>query len=161
MTSIDSDSMTRSQRRYLVVETAIGMLINTLISIGFVYLIFGGTERVATAALIPDAVPQSFMIALMSTIVPTLLTRKRLREGVVTPLDGQIPKLLKALPVRALLIAFSATIIGFAIHSLLLGNFSTTEISFEMTLIFKAIYGAILAAIVIPMTLCLALSEHV
>ena len=140
--------MTPSQRRYVFIETAISIVINTLISIGFVYLVFGGIARIATAALIPDSVPQSFMIALMSTIVPTLLTRKRLRAGSVAPLDWQIPRLLKALPVRALLIAFVAAAVGLAVHAILLGNIAPNELSFAMTLTFKATFGAILAGIV-------------
>ena len=153
--------MTSSRRRYVFVETAIGMLINTLISIGFVYLIFGGTAQISTAALIPDAVPQSFMIALMSTIVPTLLTRKRMRAGVVASSDRQIPKLMKALPVRALLVALLAAIAGLASHAFLLGSFSPSEMTFGTALIFKASYGAILAAIVTPITLQLALAEQI
>jgi hypothetical protein len=153
--------MTPAQRRYVVVETAISMLINAPISVAFVYLVFGSSPRIATAALIPDAVPQSFMIALMSTIVPTLLTRNRLRAGVIARSDGQNPELLRTLPVRALVIAVVATIIGLAIHAILLGNYAPHELSFGTALIFKACYGAILAAIVTPITLYFALAERI
>jgi hypothetical protein len=75
--------MTPAHRRYILVETMISVIINTVISIGFVFLAFGGQDRVAVAALIPDAIPQSFMIGLMSTVVPTLLTRRRVRSRTI------------------------------------------------------------------------------
>ena len=152
--------MTPLQTRYVVVETAISVGINTVISIAFVYLVFGGAATISSAALVPDALPQSFMIALMSTIVPTLLTRKRLRAGSVAPASRQVPTLLRTLPVRALVIALAAAAAGLAIHAILFGSLLPHRLSFGSALIFKAAYGAILAAIVTLVTLRIALAEE-
>jgi len=160
MTFSGFELMAPSQRRYVAVETVISMVINTLISVGFVYLAFGGTGWIATAALIPDALPQSFMIALMGTIVPALLTRKRMRAGIVDGLDRQVPKLLRSLPALALLVAFVAAIAGLAVHAAVLINFAPNGLSFGTALAFKAIFGGMLAGIVTLATLPLALAER-
>ncbi len=54
-------------------------------------LVFGRLDRVpvaGVAGLIMDAVPQGFAIALMATLVPTLLTRRRLALNRVEPVAG-------------------------------------------------------------------------
>lgn len=152
--------MTPSHRRYILVETLISVVINAVISIGFVWFAFGGQARVTVAALIPDAIPQSFMIALMSTVVPTLLTRKRIRTGTIAAMSQNFPKLLRSLPVRALTAAVAATLAGLATHSVVLTTLAPDGLSFGATLAFKAIYGAMLAAIVTPPMLRIALSDQ-
>lgn len=153
--------LTRSQCRYLIVETAISVAINTVISIGFVYLAFGGQAQVATAALIPDAVPQSFMIALMSTVVPTMLTRRRRRAGLIEGHDNVVPDLLRSLPVRALLFAVITAVAGFAASALLIGTLAPPQLPFAAVLTGKAVYGALLAAVVTPFALTLALADRI
>lgn len=80
--------MTSRQRRYIAIEATIGATISGLLSIIFVLLIFGGRATipvVGPTGLIVDAVPQGFAIALMATLVPTWLTRRRLARGTVLP----------------------------------------------------------------------------
>ncbi|MEO9132181.1 MAG: hypothetical protein ABI240_13340 [Sphingomonas sp.] len=151
--------MTQAQRRYIAVETALGIVINALISIGFVWLVFGGTPRIATRALILDAVPQSFMIALMSTIVPTLLTRRRQRAGLVAGLPGHTPVFLRPLLLRATFIAVLAVGVGVAFSACFTTLVAPDGLSFGAALAFKAGYGGALGLIVTPITVQLALRE--
>ena len=70
--------------KYLASETALSMAINAAISIGFAWLVFHGHDHVRTSGpggLVRDAAPQTFMITLMSTLVPSLVTRKRMHSG--------------------------------------------------------------------------------
>ncbi len=153
--------MTLAHRRYIAVETLISVIINTVISIGFVWFAFGGQSQVAVAALIPDAIPQSFMIALMSTIVPTLLTRRRRQAGTIAAMSRKTrPKLFGSLPVRALAAALVAALAGLAIHFVVLATFAPGGLTFDATLAFKAAYGAMLSAIVTPAMLLVALSDR-
>jgi len=152
--------MKPAQRRYILIETLISVVINTVISIGFVWFAFGGQQHITVAALIPDAIPQSFMIALMSTVVPALLTRRRVREGAIAALSRTYPKLLRSLPVRALAAAVVATMVGLATHSAVLTILAPDGLSFGTTLALKAIYGAILATVVTPPMLLIALSDR-
>jgi hypothetical protein len=155
-----NEEMTLAHRRYIAVETLISVIINTVISIGFVWFAFGGQSQVAVAALIPDAIPQSFMIALMSTIVPTLLTRRRRQAGTIAAMSRTRPKLFGSLPVRALAAAFVAALAGLAIHFVVLVTLAPGGLTFDATLAFKAAYGAMLAAIVTPAMLLVALSDR-
>jgi hypothetical protein len=152
--------MTPAHRRYILVETMISVIINTVISIGFVFLACGGQDRVAVAALIPDAIPQSFMIGLMSTVVATLLTRRRVRAGAIAAMSRTFPRLLGSLPVRALVAALAATLAGLATHFVVLTTLAPDGLSLGATFAFKAIFGAILAAIVTPPMLIMALSDQ-
>jgi hypothetical protein len=151
--------ITPSQRRYIAIETAISVVINTIISIGFAYFTFRGLPRIATATLIPDAVPQSFMIALMSTVVPAVLTRKRVLAGTIEPMEHTTAALVRSLPIRAILVAFIAAAAGFVVHYALLTTFAPDGLTLRAVIAFKAAYGAMLAAIVTPALLPFALSD--
>ena len=60
--------------RYILVETAISVAINAAISACFAFLVFGGRTGIAlwgSGGLALDFAPQTFMIAMMSVVVPT------------------------------------------------------------------------------------------
>ena len=81
--------MTASQRRYRRTEMVVAAAISAVLSGVFVALLFGGKAEVPVAGwdgLIVDALPQTAMIALMSSLVPTVLTRRRTRRGSIAPL---------------------------------------------------------------------------
>ena len=81
--------MTASQRRYRRTEMVVAAAIDAVLSGVFVALLFGGQAEVPVAGwdgLIVDALPQTAMIALMSSLVPTVLTRRRTRRGSIAPL---------------------------------------------------------------------------
>lgn len=108
--------MTPAQRRYVATEALIGATISALLSIGFVLLLFGRSSFVpvtGAGGLILDGVPQGFAIALMATLVPTLLTRRRLARGTVAPLPPRRRLGPAGLPARAL----AAAVAGAALTS--------------------------------------------
>lgn len=122
------------------------MAVNTAISIGFAWLVFGGTSYVAVSAVILDAVPQSFMIALMSVIVPGLLTSRRLAAGRIAPLAVSVTPW--PLAVRAIAVALVAALSGLALHAVVLKWWFPHMVGFATLLAIKTVYGATLAAIV-------------
>jgi hypothetical protein len=74
--------MTDAQRRYVRTEMIVATIINAILSIVFMLIVFGGQPIVAVGGrggLIVDSIPQTAMIALMSMLVPSLLTRRRLK----------------------------------------------------------------------------------
>lgn len=147
--------MTSAHRRYVAVETLISVVINTAISIGFAWWVFGGASSVATRAAILDAVPQSFMITLMSVIVPGSLTSRRIAAGRIAPLVGK--PIRWPLAVRAIAAAVVAALAGLALNTAVLTWFFPNTIGFDNLLAIKAVYGAALAAIVTPLMLRYAL----
>ena len=112
-------AMTRDQNGYVRRETLVAVAINAALSAIFCFIVFGGSAAIAIADLVADAVPQSFMIALMTTIVPTLITRRRLRAGTIAPLALAGSRLPSNLALRALLVAMLAAAAGLASHWLL------------------------------------------
>jgi hypothetical protein len=71
-----------SRTQYIVVETLISVGINTALSIGFVFLVFHGQSHISATGphgIVFDMAPQTFMISLMSCLVPALLTRSGFR----------------------------------------------------------------------------------
>ena len=150
--------MTPAQRRYVMVETSISVAINAVISIGFVWLAFGGSSSVAVRALILDSVPQSFMITLMSVLVPGMLTARRLKSGRIAAIPSSSAPW--PLGLRALFAAIIAVVLGVAVHLVGLTLWSPAAVSFSAVLAIKVSYGATLAAIVTPLMLRSALAAH-
>ena len=114
--------MTPTHRRYFATEMVVAAMINAVLSIAFGFLVFGGRAAAPVAGLggvAADALPQSFMIALMSCLVPTLLTRRRMAAGTVAPMPARwgFPRGLVA---RALLIAVPVAIVATALQLVLL-----------------------------------------
>ncbi|WP_277983284.1 hypothetical protein [Sphingomonas faeni] len=142
--------MTSAQRRYLATEAAIGATISAVLSIGFVLLMFGHLNRVAiagTSGLIVDAVPQGAAIALMATLVPTLLTRRRLALGKVCPVPQAGPGRVSHLPVRALAMAATGAAITTALTAMLLVA-GIADLPLAAVLAGKTIWGLLLGGVV-------------
>jgi hypothetical protein len=150
---------TPAQRRYLRVEAAISVGINAAMSIAFVLLVFHDQARVAVGALVRDALPQSFMVALMSTAVPTLLTRRRLRAGAVAPLPRSGLGLPANVAVRSLSIALLVVALAGVAHWLLLPRLLPAAVPFGSVLVGKAVYGGLLGAAVTLVAVRAALGD--
>ncbi|MDO6415326.1 hypothetical protein Q4F19_13110 [Sphingomonas sp. BIUV-7] len=119
----------------------ISVVINVVLSIGFFVGLFGTRGPFALGAVGPDFFPQSFMVALMGTLVPSLIANRRLGGGIR-------PIVLRCLGIAIL----SAAIAGglgwrwFATHP-------ATLLPLASMLPLKAVFGGILAAIVTPIAL--------
>lgn len=143
-------------RRYLLVETSISMLVNALFSAGFTFLVFGGRGEIGLwgpAGLALDFAPQTFVIAMMSVLVPTALTRRRIRSGALAPGRRAPSRLPGNLLVRALLVASGATLLlGGAATAVLAASWSG-PLTFGAVLSLKIVYGALVALAVTPLAL--------
>lgn len=70
--------------RHVAREARISAAINGAISAAFFWLAFGGSTTIhfwGGAGLLVDAIPQSFMVAVMGTLVPGLLARVAIGRG--------------------------------------------------------------------------------
>lgn len=105
MTAIDS-------RRYVVAETAIGTGMNVVMSLVAAAAASGGTF--APPATI-DVVLQSFMVAFMSILVATLLTRMRRSRGRLAFGPNGGGRLGRLLPANAFLRALLGGIVCLAV----------------------------------------------
>jgi len=154
--------MTRQHRSYLAIETAVSGVVNAVLSIIFFLLVFGLSEAVPVAGnpgLVVDALPQTFMVVFMTTLVQTLLTRQRLRKGQLEALDGRGAPLPANLFVRALAIAIVAVLAAGALHALLLPGLTPATWPFMTALAYKGVYGALVGMAVSRLILPAALRD--
>lgn len=133
-------------RRYVLMETAISAAINAVLSVIFALVVFGtGTVDLGARATWLDMAPQSFMVALMGTLVPTLLTRRRVAAGRLAATVGAGNVAIASLATAAV-----AAIIGVALYAVLV---PAGVLAAWLFVLGKAIYGAALAAVVTPLAL--------
>ena len=146
---------------YVRRETVISVVINVALSAVFFLLVFGRTDPIPVWGLGKyafDFVPQSFMIALMSAVVPGILAIRRRRAGLVERVESP-PRLPRRLLPRALLVAVLAVLLGAGCIALVLFAARIDNISRIPALLFKLLYGGALAALVTPPTLRAALHQ--
>ena len=146
-------SQMSSRSRYIVLETLISCAINTALSIGFVFLIFHGRSRLFALGphgIVADMAPQTFMVALMSCLVPSLITRSRIAAGSLLWMLPQGEVRLLRVWLTAGILALSVTCVIVALAWITLPRLIPSGIRFSSLLIWKAAFGMILAAIVTP-----------
>lgn len=148
--------------RYIAAETRVSMAINAVLSAAVFVAVFGLAAPAPVWGMggyVTDFGPQSFMIALMATLVPGALTRRRLRSGAVQPLAGT-SRLPASLLLRALLLGLVAAVFGTALFAGILNLVGVAAIAPVSALIAKVAYGALLAAIVTPVGLLAVLRQN-
>ena len=152
--------MTPESLAYVKRETMIGAGINAALSAFFTFVAFGGNGA-AVGDVAIDALPQSFMIGLMTALVPTAITRSRLRRGVIASAATEKSWLPDNMAVRASVVAVGAAIFGGGLQWLLLPLLTPAEWPFSTILGFKVIYGALLGLLIGPFVLRRALADPV
>jgi hypothetical protein len=152
--------------KYLAVETAISIAINAAISIGFVWLVFHGHDHVPASgpgSLVRDAAPQTFMITLMSTLVPSLITRQRMRSGHLEAWHRSQPgathRPTRKIFLRALTLAIAAGVLGLILNAAILPLLFPGGLPYERVFFFKAAYGALVALVITPLVISWVLGE--
>jgi hypothetical protein len=145
--------------RHIRRETLVSVIINVALSLLFFLLVFGWQNPVSVwgvGELAFDFLPQSFMIALMGTLVPGALTAAKLRKGSLERLPGTT-RLPGNLVLRALLLAALSMIAGTALTALLLRASGVEQMAWSSALAIKLVYGGLLALLVTPIGLAAAL----
>ena len=148
--------------RHIAGQTTISIVINIVLSALFFLFLFGGQEFVSVwgaRGLAADFVPQSFMITLMSVLMPGLATERKLRAGHVARLSD-FTRLPRHAGLRALVLAVPAALGGGAAMAVLLGLAGLDGIAWAPALGFKIAYGGLLGGIVTPIGVRAALARR-
>lgn len=148
-------------KAYIRRETGVSIVINAVLSALFFWIVFRGVDPVPTWGVgnwVFDFVPQSFMIALMSTLVPGALTGKAIRTGRITA-HGAPGKLPGNLFARAGLLAVMSAVIGTGLIALAVAAIGVLMVPAGVALTLKVVYGAVLALVVTPPGLRRALAS--
>jgi hypothetical protein len=138
---------------YIAREAAVSAIINGAISAAFFFLIHGGADAVpfrGPDGLVLDALPQSFMVAFMGTLVPGLLARRAMAAGKLGPdLGIEAASIIRLAVISALLCAVAGVALVLAI-ALLAGS---PGVQAEAAAPAKIAYGAVLGALVTTVAL--------
>ena len=141
-----------TRRAYVVKETAISAIINILIGAAFFIALFHGQTRVGLwgiGGIVIDCLPQGFMIGLMSVLPPSLITRSRIRKGLIEGNEGDVGSIL----LRGLISA-GASMIGLcAVAATLAFVSGATNIPFAAALAVKSLSGGVIALLLTPRAL--------
>lgn len=151
-------------RPYLERETLKGILISIALSLVFALLVLGIQPMIpirGPRGLILDAAPQTFMVTLLGTLVPTITTRRDVREGKIgVVLSSKTWPLPRNPFLRALCFAAPITVIGAGAHALVLPRLGAEAWPFALALFWKGLYGAALAATVVPIAVRRAFADR-
>lgn len=132
-------------------EMITSAVISAIISAFFVFAIFGGVPLISLWGMSGDALdflPQTFMLSLMSSLIPALLLRRKLVRKKLQTVAGRTRQLSRYVVLRSLLLALFVTPVGSLMGIAVLYLLSGDSIAFYMLLINKIMYGAIIAALV-------------
>jgi len=157
MSQAESTSLSGAHRKYIWAETMVGAVFNTVISIIFAFLVARGVDAVplwGAMGMAVDFVPTVFMITLVTTLIVTLLARKRLAQGkapaLPRSLGGPLGWAPRAAVVRGLIYAllFTIVLVPLSIGALIALN--ATAMPVTTFVVFKALYGLMLSLLIGP-----------
>ena len=139
-------------------ETRISIIINMVLSAAFFFLAFGLSPKVLTTAL-PDQlaldfIPQSLAIGFFAALVPSLIMSGKRRKGQIEGADSNAVPFKTNLQ-RAIGFALAAGIAGLLLMLAL--PMVAVAMSYFPALKMKVIYGGLLAYLVTPRALRMAL----
>lgn len=147
-------------KRYITIEAIISAAFGFVLSFFFTFVAFGEEDRVPVGGfgLIFDSAPQTFSLTFMSALIPTLLTRKRMRAGAIAPMAARPWPVPRSAPLRAFLLALLLTAVAVPLTALLLFA-GPSHHPFWPVAFAKATYGMIMAAIVAIIAVRAVLTE--
>ena len=154
----------RSHRRLLLAETVLAIGVNCLLTVVAAYLVAGKMQQVplwGPGGIAVDLFPTFFMITFMTTLIPTVLIRRRMARGAVAPLRAPArSRLVGVRPVtRALLFAAAATLLFAPCTAALLWALGLEQLPFVSFVAFKAGLAIVYVAAITPPLVALALSS--
>lgn len=144
-------------RRYIAIETAVSVIINIVLTVAPSAISLSGQQAVLISAhgMAPAIAAPMFMSAFMSALVPSLLTRRRYRNGKLQPpLHTDTPTVLRAVS-AALFLAAASAVIGMFLTSIVSRQWAGASLKVGVMLLAYGAYGGVLAALVTPAALIL------
>ena len=153
--------------QYLIVETVMSGLVNGILNLAAGYALFHRSGVVPATggprSLLRDSIGETFLVAALSFLVPSLIARHRRRAGTL-PISSngrqaKRPSLAGNLYVRALIIGLLFTCVLVPCNAFLLPRIFPEGVSFRNVLLFKTLYGIVLGSIATLLALRKALHE--
>ena len=142
--------MSEKVAKYLAVETVGSAVVNGILNFAAAFAIFHSRSLVPAAGpagLSRDLIGETFLVAALSVLVPSLIARRRRRAGTLPILTNRRPKPTGNLYLRAMIAGLIFTSVLAPCNALLLPRIFPAGVSFHNVLLFKTLYGTILGAI--------------
>jgi hypothetical protein len=148
--------------KYLVVETFMSGLCNAILNFAAALAIFHGhsmTSATGPGSLLMDSIGETFFVASLSVLVPSLIARHRRRGGTLPVADDRPQRAAGNLYVRAIVAGLIFTCVCVPCGWLLLPLIFPNGVSFGNVLLFKTLYGVVLGSIATWLALRKVLNE--
>lgn len=154
--------MTQELTRVIRKEAAIAAVVSALISAVFVFALFGDSHPAplwGAGGAAVDFLPQTFVLSLMSALVPALSMRRKLAPEKLEAVAGKAWRLPRHPFARSLLIAVLATLAGSPCGTALLWVIAGGNIDFVVLLVTKMAYSALVATLVAQVSIRATLAQ--
>jgi hypothetical protein len=151
---------TSAHRRYLLIETLVGIAITIVLSCLFAALIFAHSMPLASddLGLQVDSAIQALIVGFMSSMVPTVLTTRRRRVGIIANISS--PHAWPKTPWRrSVAIAALVGIPAALLHATVMTRVHFTFPTLSDLLLFKCGFGTLVALVACPTAIALALRD--
>ena len=145
--------------RYLVIETAISVVFNTFASFLISLVVFNGSATEPLSRILLDLIPQNFMVAFITVLIATVLTRRRRRLGKIDRLQGRATGFPSHAVLRAAGAGAVVAAITFPLLAGVLPAIAPSIWSSHAVLYFKCVDAALLALLITPPALQMALRD--
>ena len=151
--------MTATQR-VLVVEAAISIVPNAVVSAFFVWLLFRGVDAIplwGMKGVAFDLLPTTFMLTLMTAFALTLIVRARRRKGLAAATGAA--RLPRHLVLRAVSLALLMCLLFVPASVGLLSLGWDGDWSYNRMMVFKIVYGVAVGLVATPLVVLAALRD--
>ena len=145
-------------RRYMAIETALSVAVNAVLNTLPAAVSLGlqaGAPIMGAHHLTLGAVPQVFMGAFMSGLLPSLLTHRRSVQGRLARPAGRDAPTLPRIVSTSLCLAAASTGLGLLLIGALLPRLAEAGLPVAARLLLYAAFGGCVAALVTPSALLL------
>lgn len=142
--------------RFIARETLVGALVNSLLSYVIFWLTFGDGPTVQVFGIgnfIFDFIPQGFMIALMSTLVPGALARRAMTKGRFEGGQRELWILPDHLLPKALILAVAAAFLIAIPTGMVFSLFLDDYLDRQLASFVKVVFGAVISLCATPIAL--------
>ena len=155
-------------RRYLKTETAVNSIVNAAFSAIFTWLLFRSADIIplwGATGMAVDLIPTVFMCTLATGLIATIMTRKKVRQGVLHQLPTAWSNYLlirmwpRNVVLRSVLVALLATLTLVPLSVGVMLGFNVTEMNYMPLLMFKIVYGGAVTALSAPGFLIAAMTD--
>jgi len=159
--------MSARHRRYLLLDQGIGAgIVNLLLNAGIAWLFFRGMEAVplwGQQSIAGDTIGTAFVLPFLSTLIASAVVRSQVRAGYVSAVALSARSALRRLPQslagRGAVLGLIGVILTGLPMAAALDAAGVVEMGFRDFILFKALFAAVLGALVTPVIARAALAD--